>query len=625
MSSDNLPSRRPVPIEHEAEPWLGSDDTIEHDRPRGLRINPTLGAIAWLAGAMASWWVGVAAIDPEQLTDIGIVSVAPPSFYLGLAMIVLGILWLVARAPQRAGMIGTYLVALAVAIHATAPLAYDTVRYSWSWKHIGVVDYIQRNDSVDPNVANLDVYHNWPGFFALNALFNDLVGIDSSATVALWTPVIVNLLALGALLLVFDALTDDRRIVWLGATVFILANWVGQDYFAPQAFAFVLYLVAIGVLLRWFRTRSDDRVLALPSGLAAARRGAAPRPGGDPYVRTIAVAGLAVISLAIVSSHALTSVMLALAVSALVALGAVGPRWLPLGVLAAIAFWSIFFSRTFIGRNIGDVFPPTPAGIGADESKTADFAALSSGQVWVTAAARALVIALVLLALASVARLIWSRQLTTVPLALAALPLLLGIVGDYDGELVFRIYLFSSPFLAYYAARTLVMVERLPDRVHLPVQAGALIALLLVFTLAHFGKDGHYRFSPEEVAAAELVHEAAPGTLLVEGTRNYPGLLKNYERFTYVPLDREDGETQERVRANPAEVLGEWLSDPKYPEAYVILTRSQKAEADQIGALPKGMLDRIEGELRSSPAFRTVFDSDDAVVLTLTSRQATTR
>jgi hypothetical protein len=484
-----------------------------------------------------------------------------------------------------------------------------------------VVDYIQRNGSVDASVSSLDVYHNWPGFFAINALFNDLAGIDSSINVALWTPVVVNLLTLGAVLLVFDALTDDRRIVWLGATLFIVANWVGQDYFAPQAFGFVLYLVAVGIILRWLRTDTDDRVLALPSGLPLTRPAPPPRRGGDPYVRTVAVAALGVISLAIVSSHPLTSVMLALAAVVLVTLDTVGPRWLPLGVLGMIGFWSVLFSRTFIGRNIGDVFPPTPAGLGGDESRTADFGALSSGQVLVAGATRTLVIVVVILALAAIVRLAWTKQLRAVPLALVTLPLFLGIVGDYDGELVFRIYLFSSPFLAFFAAHTFLLVQDMPRRVQVSAQTVALCALLVVFALAHFGKDDQYRFSADEVAAAQFVHEAPAGTLLVEGSRNYPGLLKNYERFVYVPLDREDEEAQLRVRANPAGVLEEWLSDPKHPEAYVILTRSQKAEADQIGTLPDGTLDRVETVLRASPAFTAVFENRDAVVFTLSDRQ----
>ena len=78
------------------------------------------------------------------------------------------------------------------------------------------------------------------------------------------------------------------------------------------------------------------------------------------------------------------------------------------------------------------------------------------------------------------------------------------------------------------------------------------MALVLItgYLFAHFGKDRGYYFTPDEVAAARLVYEnAPPGSLLIEGNRNYPGLFVNYDRFTYVPIDREpagDGDRDDR-------------------------------------------------------------------------------
>ena len=47
------------------------------------------------------------------------------------------------------------------------------------------------------------------------------------------------------MLLIFRALTDDRRLVWLAVWVYTCANWVGQDYFSPQAFSYFMYLTLI--------------------------------------------------------------------------------------------------------------------------------------------------------------------------------------------------------------------------------------------------------------------------------------------------------------------------------------------------------------------------------------------
>ena len=56
------------------------------------------------------------------------------------------------------------MVALVAATHGTPALLYGTLRYSWAWKHLGIIDYIHRHGSVDPSLKTLGVYHNWPGF-----------------------------------------------------------------------------------------------------------------------------------------------------------------------------------------------------------------------------------------------------------------------------------------------------------------------------------------------------------------------------------------------------------------------------------------------------------------------------
>jgi hypothetical protein len=58
---------------------------------------------------------------------------------------------------------------------------------------------------------------------------------------------------LPALVFLFGGLTRDRRLVWLSCWIFYIANWVGQDYFSPQAFAYLQYLLLLGIVLRWLR------------------------------------------------------------------------------------------------------------------------------------------------------------------------------------------------------------------------------------------------------------------------------------------------------------------------------------------------------------------------------------
>ena len=64
-----------------------------------------------------------------------------------------------------------------------------------------------------------------------------------------------------------------------------------------------------------------------------------------------------------------------------------------------------------------------------------------------------------------------------------------------------------------------------------------------------------------------------------------------------------------------------WLSNPEYAAAYLIITRSQKAELNLVPeGLPKDALDHIEAALTDSPDFRLIFANADAKIFTLATR-----
>ncbi|HEY3109153.1 MAG TPA: glycosyltransferase, partial [Chloroflexota bacterium] len=182
-----------------------------------------LGGVALWAGALP--WV-----ELRRMTDLGLVSVLPPLAYLGLAILAASFCLAVRRRETPEPVLLAHVAALVLLIHATPPLVYGTLRYSWAWKHVGIVDYIQRHGSVDPGIAYLNAYHNWPGFFALSALALGAAGVPSAIGVATWAPPVFNLLFGGGVLLVVRALTTDRRLVWLSVWLFVATNWVGQDY-----------------------------------------------------------------------------------------------------------------------------------------------------------------------------------------------------------------------------------------------------------------------------------------------------------------------------------------------------------------------------------------------------------
>ena len=74
-------------------------------------------------------------------------------------------------------------------------MLYDEPRYEWVYKHLGVIDLIAQ-DGAAPR--SLDIYANWPAFFALNAWFSRASGV-SAIDYAPWAQVFFNVANVAAL------------------------------------------------------------------------------------------------------------------------------------------------------------------------------------------------------------------------------------------------------------------------------------------------------------------------------------------------------------------------------------------------------------------------------------------
>src|SRR4029453_17825907 len=161
-------------------------------------------------------------------------------------------------------------------------------RYPWVWKHLGIIDYIQRHGAVDRTTPILSAYHNWPGFFAAAALVADLAGVRDLAAPARWAPLASNLLYLAVLPMLYRSLTDDARVIFGGTWIFLCGNWVGQDYFSPQALALLFYFLLLALCLRFLAPppllagAQTSRLLSSMAAAAQWTQRDGPSPAGLP-------------------------------------------------------------------------------------------------------------------------------------------------------------------------------------------------------------------------------------------------------------------------------------------------------------------------------------------------------
>lgn len=590
---------------------------------------PVGGPLALVLCAMVLWSASLSTINPRNITDYGLISALPLSFFVALSLLTVSFCVVVHQRQVPAPVLFLHVVALIVIIHGTLALVYQAPRYSWTYKHIGVTSYIQRHGSIDPSLD--DPYHHWAGFFALSALFNEIAGFDSALSYAIWAQVFFNLLYLGALLLIFKSCTSDQRLIWLGVWFFYLTNWIGQDYFAPQAMSYFFHLVILGVCLTWFKVLASPSehpvrrwpVLApLAAWIHKIVSHAAPSGAPDKVSRPIQRIGVMMIVILsffiIVSSHQLTPYMTIASVLVLVAFRRSSTRTLPVLMGVLLMTWITYMATAYLSRhNIWyDSFGLLSSNV---ENSLTDVSRSSPGHtftVFTTRALTALVWGLALLG--GIRRLrkgYWDLSIAL----LAFAPFPISALQSYGGEILFRIYLFSLPGMAFFAA---ALLYPSPDssRSWRTTAVTVLVscALLAGFSFAYYGQERMNRFTKNELDAAQYLYQIAPpGSLVLQATFNFPSRFRvNYDQYQYPTLTELDLINKHNGTFNIDHIVN-YMDRHKYPAAYLVLSRSQKEHAELMSLLPVGTLEKLEEAAIQSEHFQLIFANADARIFTL--------
>ncbi|MFF7639451.1 glycosyltransferase [Streptomyces canus] len=553
---------------------------------------------AWavLPTALTLWLLSLRHVDLRGMRDFGLLQVLPALYWVALCLLTLG--FCLSMTDRRTGsrcFVG-YVLGLIAVLHATPTLLYPALRYGWAWKYVAVVDAVVRNGGSVPHADKLSIYNQWPGFFQLNALFLKATGLNSAYGYAVWTPAVFNALLLAPLLLLYRTVTHDRRLIWGAVWIFYSCSWVGQDYFAPQAFAFLLFVTLIALVL----------------GQLSPARHADSAPTAWPVGRLVLVL---VIAAVIITSHPLTPLML---ISALLALAIPRRnRRVVLPVLAGAALltvvWDTTVARSYLAANMNNFIASL---VRPDANVVSGLAALGTaapGQVLVSWVDRGLSAAVFLLAAIALLRRRWVRRTGLPLLVLSPLPLL--VANNYGGEMIFRSYLFALPAAAFLIAALLFRWGRWP-RLRTVASYPLLLAMLGGLVFGYYGKEAAYYFTTDEIAAVHFVTATAPpGSLIVSVTSAAPGMFMHFDEHPRIQLDQQVIKDRLELIKDPVGGLLPFLQGATAQQpAYIILNRAQAAETYLNGTLPADTTQRLDSAMARAPGFVPVYRNRDAVV-----------
>jgi hypothetical protein len=552
--------------------------------------------------ALALWWMGAHGINLERTTDIGLVSALPWEVFVALALLTIGFTRCLTLRPLSVPMLAFYAVALGIVLYGTTAIAEPVTGTKIVWRHAGIVDEIANAGAVDPRI---DAYFNWPGFFALFAFLAEAAGLRGVIGLARWAPLFFNLAFLVALYALFTRLTADRRHAWLATWVFLIANWVAQDYFAPQAMGYLLYLVILVLLFTFFAPIIGPDPAGHEPGTA--------RPNLEAMA---AMGAIILLFAATVASHQLTPWAVLSATSVLVLAGRCRARRLPLLMGVMILAWLVFMTTGFLSGHLEQLLGGVGDVSGAASANVGSRVGGSSGHLVVVGARGALTGAVWVLAGIGW----WRRRRlghddrAVVLLALAPFPLL--FLQAYGGEMLMRVYFFGLPFMAFLAAGA-ILSRRAPGtgapQHQWVLPAFVCLALTTGFLFARYGNERFDYFTDTDLAAVQRLYEVAePGSVVIAASNNLPWQGQDYADYRY-RLVTNFGEEGADAEAVAQTVMATMLARHE-TGAYFILTRSQRVYQEAMGGLPDGSLERIDALLRSSSAISLVYQSDDAAI-----------
>ncbi len=552
-----------------------------------------LAALAFLtASALIGWIVVMRSIDERTITDIGLSSVIPATAYLFIGLLATGFVASLRMRPVPQLLLAAQLMALVAMLYGAPAMIEDLPRFVTAWLHVGFTDAIARTGELFPF---RDARFDWPGFFVLSAFFSNLTGADSLVPILAWVPVVQVSLYLVPLYLIARSATADVRLVWLTLWVYVLTNWVGQDYFSPQGFNLLLALTIFAVLLTWFRKPAvlGSRMGRLVNRVPGLRRNpivldpSADLDGGpQPHLTDRQQMGLMAIVLLLfamsVVSHQLTPFAIIGGVSLLVVVGRLRTWSLPILMVVLGSTWLVFMATTFLDGRLGTLLEEVARPDQFATTNVAERLVGSAGHVLVVQGRLLFTLVVWLLALIGGVRRLRAGRLDLSLALLALAPFGLILAQGYGGEMVLRIFLFSVPFMSFFAAAAFMPTMR-PASPGLSLAVVVLsVALSAGFVFTRYGNEKADLVTTEDLAAIDYVKDVAePNALIASPNSRLAVEYRDWEEHRYPDLfyfftqgDLTDPEDMTLMLEGLAERAG-----PGNP-VYVVVTRSTRAHAE---------------------------------------------
>lgn len=588
------------------------------------------------------WAISLQHVSVNDMNDLGLISALSPRIIAALGILVVSFVCVLQRRELRPLLLALHIIFIILIIDGTQNLVEEMPRFTIVYRHEGFTEYIMRTDTIN---TKLDAYFSWPIFFVLSAFVTKVFGYSTILSYAGWAPVFYSLIYFGPLYMIFTSITKNNRIVWLSILFFYLTNWVGEEYFSPQGLNFFLYMVIIAMFLKWFRMPPKLQKQWSSKQLnwqneSFRQKFAEWIKTPDPIATTLQpwqqrgmLLCLLLIFGLVVSSHQLTPVSILVSIGALVLFRRCRPFWLFILLAIMTIAWDVFVAGPYLSAHSGMLTGSLGTFFANLSTTTTQRAAVGDPQHQFVARLRLVASALIwfLAFIGCIRRLRQGhRDITYILLAVSIFPLI--VVQNYGGEMFLRIYLFTLPFMVFFAAAlfysqplqvkriTSLSLSRSQFRFSWMTAAVMMMSLILLgsFFFTRYGNEHVDYITYNEWQGVEYLYQIAPAhSLLLEPTNSTPWRFAKDEQYICETLTDTSSLVPAVLDANANPII-QFIEKSRMPSVYIIFTRGQQAQFTAYQGAPGNALPKLEAALLKSGKFQQVYHNPDAQILLFT-------
>ncbi|MET7337214.1 hypothetical protein [Nonomuraea sp. NPDC005650] len=586
-------------------------------------------------------------VDPSKIDGLGLISALPTTAFIAILIMIVSFFVTVAQSTDRKFLLLFQIAAITFALHGAGALVATAPRFPTAYIHAGFVEFIARTGE---SAISIDARMGWPGFFALFAFVTKAAGITDLTPILQWTPLVSNLLYLLPFVLILRQVVATTRARWFAALLFVLVQWIGQDYFSPQGFTFALYLAFIAILLRWFG-RVEQRTKPIPpkglrkrlGKLDSMTPGELANTGTYRADKLLMLMMLLALFLAAVASHQITPFMMLGVVTAFLIFKRTSLTWaLPFFLGLIVLAWISYMTVGFWSSQIGAIFGGFGRILQNIGNSTGDrIEGSDPAHALVLQARLGILVVILSLAATGLFRRFRRGVFDRSALILLCVPVLALGLQSYGGEIGLRIYMFALPgacLLAAYAffpnlpadsadvreetvplrRRNVRFNPQLTKKLSVVLAACFAVLFAFAFLLARYGNEKFERVTTGEVAALHYVyqHDKPSAKVLYLVPKTGPEVTPT------LPWGEKDVElvnfgVQALVHKDPTQVADAIAALKEQPRnSYLIVSRGQVSYLQLNEGFPDDWGAKFRAALDASPDLKRVFSNEDAALYT---------